>query len=81
MDNNKIIKIKRKVKGIKSLFKDEEAITVIGTCLGLVPSVICPCFCCFPAFYGGLMGLQEDIRYISAFVARCMDLIFAPFYR
>lgn len=79
MDNTK--NIKREKKGLRSLFKDDNAMSVLGTCLGIVPSVVCPCFCCLPACIGGLMGLQEDMRYIPALIARWIDLAFAPFYR
>jgi|GEM_PF-1538494 len=80
MDNNK--GIKRKVKGIKSLFKDDEAISSISGCIvGCIIGIPTCCCCGFTACIGGLMGLQEDMRYIPALIARWIDLAFAPFYR
>jgi len=80
MDDNKSIKIKRKIKGLKSLFNDDGAMTILGAVCGIVPSIFCPCCGCLPACIGGMMGLQQDMRYIPAFVARWVDLAFAPFY-
>ncbi|BDC35685.1 MAG: hypothetical protein EF806_05415 [Candidatus Methanoliparum thermophilum] len=70
-------------KSLKNLFKEEEAMTIIGSCLGFLPGLSCPCCCCcgLTSCIGGLMGLQADMRYISALVARWIDLAFAPFYR
>ncbi|HIH40181.1 MAG TPA: hypothetical protein HA341_05365 [Halobacteria archaeon] len=80
MDNNK--SIKRKVKSLKSLFKDDNAMTILGCLLGCLPGLpLCGIGGCLTGCIGGLMGLQADMQYIPALIARWIDLAFAPFYR
>jgi hypothetical protein len=65
-------------RDIKELFREEEAMTILGACLGCIAGCGVCSICCAPI--GGLMGLRSDMRYIPAMLMRCIDMSFAPYF-
>ena len=66
------------MRGIKRMIRDEEAMTIIGGCLGCIAGCGV-CSICF-APIGGLYGLRMDMRYLSGILVRCTDSFMGPIF-
>ncbi|VUT26352.1 MAG: hypothetical protein MOIL_01518 [Candidatus Methanolliviera sp. GoM_oil] len=64
---------------IKRMFREEEAMTILGVCLGCLAGLPL-CGCCLTSCVGGLMGLRMDMRYIPAILMRCTDYFISPMF-